>query len=76
MGDSFYDKHGAQFIARYIEGAPPSLEKTAIQADIATHSTKDSAAPARPVVDSPKADPEKLRVSDKALWTVLRQAPR
>jgi hypothetical protein len=44
MGDSFHDKESEQFVARYIERAPLSLEKLSIQDDIVTYTTKDGAA--------------------------------
>jgi hypothetical protein len=44
LGDPFYDKESEQFVARYIERAPLSLEKLSIQDDIVTYTTKDGAA--------------------------------
>ena len=44
MGDPFHDKESEQFVARYIERAPLSLEKLSIQDDIVTYTTKDGAA--------------------------------
>ncbi len=44
MGDPFHDKESEQFVARYIERAPLSLEKLAIQDDIVTYTTKDGTA--------------------------------
>jgi hypothetical protein len=44
FGDPFHDSESAQFVARYIERAPLSLEKTSIQDDIVTYSTKDGTA--------------------------------
>jgi len=44
LGDPFHDKESEQFVARYIERAPLSLEKLAIQDDIVTYTTKDGAA--------------------------------
>ena len=44
FGDPFHDKESEQFVARYIERAPLSLEKLAIQDDIVTYTTKDGAA--------------------------------
>ena len=44
MGDPFHDKESEQFVARYIERAPLSLEKLSIQDDIVTYTTKDDAA--------------------------------
>ena len=44
LGDPFHDKESEQFVARYIERAPLSLEKLSIQDDIVTYSTKDGAA--------------------------------
>jgi hypothetical protein len=35
LGDPFHDKESEQFVARYIERAPLSLEKLSIQDDIA-----------------------------------------
>ena len=45
LGDPFHDKESEQFVARYIERAPLSLEKLSIQDDIVTYTTKDGAAP-------------------------------
>ena len=56
LGDPFHDKESEQFIARYIERAPLSLEKLSIQDDIVTYITKDGAAHARPAVGLPKAE--------------------
>jgi len=44
LGDPFHDKESEQFVARYIERAPISLEKLSIQDDIVTYTTKDGAA--------------------------------
>ncbi len=44
LGDPFQDKDSEQFVARYIERAPLSLEKLSIQDDIVTYTTKDGAA--------------------------------
>ena len=44
LGDPFHDKESEQFVARYIERAPLSLEKLSIQDDIVTYTTKDGAA--------------------------------
>jgi hypothetical protein len=44
LGDPFHDKESEQFVARYIERAPLSLEKISIQDDIVTYTTKDGAA--------------------------------
>jgi hypothetical protein len=44
LGDSFHDRESEQFVARYIERAPLSLEKLSIQDDIVTYTTKDGAA--------------------------------
>jgi hypothetical protein len=44
LGDPFHDKESEQFVARYIERAPLSLEKPSIQDDIVTYTTKDGAA--------------------------------
>ncbi len=44
LGDPFQDKESEQFVARYIERAPLSLEKLSIQDDIVTYSTKDGVA--------------------------------
>lgn len=44
LGDPFHDKESEQFVARYIEQAPLSLEKLSIQGDIVTDTTKDGAA--------------------------------
>ena len=48
LGDPFHDKESEQFVARYIERAPLSLEKLSIQDDIVTYTTKDGAAHACP----------------------------
>ena len=44
LGDPFHDKESEQFVARYIERAPLSLEKLSIRDDIVTYTTKDGAA--------------------------------
>jgi hypothetical protein len=44
FGDPFHDKESEQFVARYIERAPLSLEKLSIQDDIVTYTTKDGVA--------------------------------
>ena len=44
MGAPFHDKESEQFVARYIERAPLSLEKLSIQDYIVTYTTKDGAA--------------------------------
>ena len=44
FGNPFHDKESEQFVARYIERAPLSLEKLSIQDDIVTYTTKDGAA--------------------------------
>ena len=44
LGDPFHDKESEQFVARYIERAPLSLEKLSIQDDIVTYTTKNGAA--------------------------------
>ena len=44
LGDPFHDKESEQFVARYIERSPLSLEKLSIQDDIVTYATKDGAA--------------------------------
>jgi hypothetical protein len=44
LGDPFHDKESEQFIARYIERAPLSLEKLSLQDDIVTYTTNDGAA--------------------------------
>ena len=44
LGDPFHDKESEQFVARYIERAPLSLEKLSIQDDIVTYTTNDGAA--------------------------------
>jgi len=44
LGDPFDDKESEQFVARYIERAPVSLEKLSIQDDIVTYTSKDGAA--------------------------------
>ena len=41
LGDPFHDKESEQFVARYIERSPLSLEKLSIQDDIVTYTTKD-----------------------------------
>ncbi len=40
LGDPLHDKESQQFVARYIERAPLSLEKLSLQDDIVTYSTK------------------------------------
>jgi hypothetical protein len=50
LGDPFHDKESEQFVARYIERSPLSLEKLSIQDDIVTYTTKDGAAHACPAV--------------------------
>ncbi len=44
LEDPFHDKESEQFVARYIERAPLSLEKLSIQDDIVTYTTKYGAA--------------------------------
>ena len=44
FGDPFHDTESEQFVARYIERAPLSLEKLSIQDNIVTYTTKDGAA--------------------------------
>ena len=44
LGDPFHDKESEQFVARYNERSPLSLEKLSIQDDIVTYTTKDGAA--------------------------------
>ena len=44
MGDPFHDKESQQFLARYIERAPLSLEKLSIHTDIVTYTTKEGVA--------------------------------
>ncbi len=44
FGDPFHDTESEQFVARYIERAPLSLEKLSLQDDIVTYTTKDGAA--------------------------------
>ena len=44
LGDPFHDKESEQFVARFIERAPLSLEKLSIQDDIVSYATKDGAA--------------------------------
>jgi hypothetical protein len=44
LGDPFHDKESDQFVARYIERSPLSLEKLSIQDDIVTYTTNDGAA--------------------------------
>ena len=50
LGDPFHHKESEQFVARYIERAPLSLEKLSIQDDFVTYTTKDGAAHACPAV--------------------------
>jgi hypothetical protein len=45
-----HDRESEQFVARYIERAPLSLEKLSIQDDIVIYTTKDGAAHACPAV--------------------------
>ena len=42
MGEPFHDKESQQFVARYIERAPLSLEKLSIQDDIISYTTSDN----------------------------------
>ena len=44
LGDPFHDKESEQFVARYIERAPLSLEKLSLQDDIVIYTTKNDAA--------------------------------
>ena len=44
MGDPFHDTQSEQFVARYIERAPLSLEKLSVHDDIVTYTTKDGEA--------------------------------
>ena len=44
MGDPFHEKESQQFVARYIERVPLSLEILSIQDYIVTYTTKDGAA--------------------------------
>jgi hypothetical protein len=44
LGDPFHDEESEQFVARYIERSPLSLEKLSIQDDIVTYTTKDGTA--------------------------------
>ena len=44
LGKPFHDNESEQFVARYIERAPLSLEELSIQDDIVTYTTKDGAA--------------------------------
>ena len=44
LGDAFHDKESEQFVTRYIERDPLSLEKLSIQDDIVTYTTQDGAA--------------------------------
>lgn len=44
IGDPFQDQHSSQFIARYIERGPVSLQKLTIEFDIVTYQTKDGIA--------------------------------
>ena len=41
LGEPFHDKESQQFVARYIERAPLSLEKLSIQDDIISYTTSD-----------------------------------
>ncbi len=42
MGEPFHDKESQQFVARYIERAPLSLEKLSIQDDIISYNTSNN----------------------------------
>lgn len=44
VGDPFSDSESKQFIARYIERGPISLQKLSIQHDIVTYTTNDGTA--------------------------------
>ena len=44
IGEPFHDEESSQFIARYIERGPLSLEKLSLQDDIVTYTTKDNTA--------------------------------
>ena len=55
MGDPLHDKGSDQFVARYIERAPLSLEKLFIQDDIVAYSTKDGVAHS---AQEPESEPE------------------
>ena len=44
MGDPLHDKESEQFVARYIERAPLSLEKLFIQDNSVAYGTKDGTA--------------------------------
>jgi hypothetical protein len=75
MGDPFHDKESEQFVARYIERAPLSLEKLSIQDDIVTYTTKDGAAHEFDALEFLaallSAYSLNLRVSHQVLWTLL-----
>jgi len=42
IGEPFHDKDSQQFVARYIERAPLSLEKLSIQDDIISYTISDN----------------------------------
>ena len=44
IGEPFHDQESSQFVARYIERGPLSLEKLSLQDDIVTHTTNDNTA--------------------------------
>ena len=44
LGEPFQDQDSAQFVARYIERGPVSLQKLTIEYDIVTYQTKDGVA--------------------------------
>jgi len=44
LGEPFHDQESSQFVARYIERGPLSLEKLSLQDDIVTYTTKDNTA--------------------------------
>ena len=74
LGDPFHDKESEQFVARYIERAPLSLEKLSIQDDIVTYTTKDGAAhefdTLEFLAELSAHILKNLRVTDQVLWKV------
>jgi len=44
IGEPFHDQESSQFVARYIERGPLSLEKLSLQDDIVTYTTNDNTA--------------------------------
>ena len=78
LGNPFHDKESEQFVVRYIERSPLSLEKLSIQDDIVTYTTKDGAAQEFDALElfggALSSHPENLRKYHKILRTILLQA--